>query len=182
MLVLVNVPVDVGVRVLVGVKVDVEVLVTVTVRVPVVVGVDDLVAVPNNVKVGDGVIAVTDCVAVKLAVAVDVSVAKIPMGTTVGGPPISARGVRIDSFQAGGVSISCLTGSTTSNCCFTYSSSGFRLELTSAWTLQLGSMAIADCPAHNIKTIPINRISKNIHQSRLSRSGFFSLVVNQTHH
>lgn len=168
--VIVFVEVDVRVFVEVSVTVEVDVRVGVPVLDAVAVGEEDLVGDLEIVKVGSGVIAVADCKSVAVVVAVVVSVAKTPIGTTVGGPPNSDSGVKIDSFQAGGVRISCLIGSTTRSCCFAYSSSGLRLEFTSASTLQRGSMAMADWPAHNISTIPISRISRKIHQSRLSCS------------
>jgi hypothetical protein len=106
------VTVAVAVRVRVGEDVDVGVLV--------IDAVSDRVGDREGVGVMVGVTGmVAEGVCETVTVDSGVSVAKTPIGTTVAVRPRSAKGVKIESFQAGGVRISWLMGSTTARRCFT---------------------------------------------------------------
>lgn len=129
-LVLVEVFVRVAVLVRVGVRVGVAVFVLVDVNVCVGVAVVVIVLVREAVAVDEGVrvnvdkdvlvglnVTVTEPVGVTVPVTVLVPIT--PTGITVAVPEGIAWGVRIESFQAGGVRISSLMGSTMTSCCFT---------------------------------------------------------------
>jgi hypothetical protein len=101
-----------GVRVRVGVgdpSILVRVIVRVGVNVIVDVSVTELVREAVNEYVGEPVgdaKTASDGTVVSVGVGVSASVAKTPTGTIVEISPISANGVKIESFQAGGVRIS----------------------------------------------------------------------------
>jgi hypothetical protein len=116
----------------------------VLVSVVVLVDVDEFVDVEAKVMVGKEVEAVTEVVDEEASVGVLVSVPKTPIGITIAVPGGTVCGVRIESFHAGGVRISLLTGSMIARCCLTYESLGFKFEFISARTLHLGIITTAD--------------------------------------